>query len=335
MHSSDPLKSSDSCCCYNLCNFTKRKVAQVIFFVYKEEMFSNSLATLQSIVKKNNKYVLCIVGATHGDEPAGVQALEAVAAHFESQEWQIDGIDIFGVVGNPNAFAQNARFVEQNLNRMLQDKHLVDITSPISEVRRGQELSKYFKQLQNEYEKVFVFDVHSVSMSDIQMTLARTQDFESQELLKKISPIKLNFVFQEEYIPGTVSGYASSIGCVGFGIEAGSHASPNAKFVALEIIESFLDEVAKFSTKTISYKNIPTYVEGEPRTYTTIDRIVPRKGFRFTVSPESELFLRKGQVYAFDDEVGDHVAPCDCYMMMPSKNPSEKDLDAGFLCVKS
>jgi len=297
-------------------------------------MFSTSFTNLQPLVKKNNSKVLCIVGATHGDEPAGIHAIETIASHFANEAWNVEGIDIFGVVGNPEAFSQNIRFVEHNLNRMFQDKYLTCTESQASEVKRAQELSGYFKQLQNEYTKVYVLDLHSVSLSDIQMTVCRTQDTESRELLKKICPIKLNFVFEEEHIPGTVSGYTSSIGCVGIGIEAGSHASANAKFVALEIIEALLDEVAAFNTKKVSYKNVPSYLPGDVRTYTTIERIISARGFRFTIEQASELFIGAGSVYGENNQ-GLVIAKQDCYMMMPPKNPSEEDWDAGFLCVKS
>lgn len=297
-------------------------------------MFSTNDNFLQFIVKKDAKKVLCIVGATHGDEPAGVQALQTLSEHIEKKEWDIEGMDVVGILGNPQAFVSNIRFVEKNLNRMFQLEYLEN-ASDTYEARRAKELSGYFKQLQNEYEKVYVFDIHSVSLADTQMTILRTQDFESQEVIKKISPIKLNFVFEEDHVPGSVSGYASSIGCVGFGVEAGSHSSPNAKFVALEMIENFFEAFAQFTTKIISYKNIPVYLEGVARTYTTIERIIPRKGFHFTLEQRSELFLEKGTVFAHDDVIGDQIAPQDCYMMMPSKNPSEKDLDAGFLCLRS
>lgn len=297
-------------------------------------MFFASAVNLQSIVKKNNSNVLCVVGATHGDEPAGVQALEIIATHIRKGDWVVEDLDIVGIVGNPEAYKKNVRFIDQNLNRMFQKKYLDDQESSFYEVRRAQELSSYFKQLQNEYKKVYVLDVHSVSLSDIQMTVYRIGDKESEELIKKISPITLNFAFEEEFLPGTVSGYSSSIGCVGFGVEAGSHTSSNAKLVALEIVESFIDQLARFSSKTISYKNIPTYLPGDVRTYTTVERIIPANGFRFTIEQASELFIPQNTIYGENND-GPVVAKQSSYMMMPSKNPSEKDLDAGFLCVKS
>lgn len=297
-------------------------------------MFSEKNRSLQSLFVSNAPSVVCIIGATHGDEPAGVYALKKLFDHLQNKEWVVQGIDIFGLIGNPDAYEKGVRFIDQNLNRMFQEKFLNNPTNLSLEVVRAREIKGLFVSLKNKYEKVYIIDVHSVSLSDLQMAVYLKDDLESKEIITRISPISLNFAFDEGCVPGSTSECASSIGCTGFAIEAGSHASPNASLVALDIIERFLEDLSVFVEKKISYKNVPYYVPGEKRTYTTLERIIPQNNFRFTIEQASELFLPQGAVFGENSE-GKIITKQDCYMMMPSKVPNEKDFDAGFLCSKS
>lgn len=297
-------------------------------------MFSESSRSLQPLLVQGAQNALCIIGATHGDEPAGVHALQKISEHIQNKDWVIEGLDIFGLIGNPDAYAKNVRFIDHNLNRMFQAQLLDDETNTSSEVMRAREIESYFLDLRNKYKTVYVLDVHSVSMSDIQMGVYIKDDVVSKEIIERISPIALNFAFNEECVPGSTSGCAMRLGCVGFAIEAGSHSSPNASLVALDIIERFIEDIGSFTTKNISYRSVPQYVVGEKRTYTTIERIIPQNNFKFSVTPSSELFLAQGIAFGENND-GAVVAKQDCYMMMPSKIPNEKDFDAGFLCLKS
>lgn len=297
-------------------------------------MFSEKNRSLQPLFVSHAPIALCIIGATHGDEPAGVHALQKISQHIKDQEWVLNGVDVFGLVGNPDAYEKRVRFIDHNLNRMFQDVLLNDSTNISLEVVRAREIKKIFDELKNSYEKVYIIDVHSVSMSDLQMAVYLKNDILSKEILERISPIALRFAFDEQSVPGSTSECAMNTQCIGFAIEAGSHTSSNASLVALDIIERFIDDLSGFVKKTVSYKDRPQYVPGEKRTYTTLERIIPENNFRFTIQQASELFLPQGTVFG-ENNNGKVVAVQDCFMMIPSKVPNEKDFDAGFLCSKS
>ena len=84
---------------------------------------------------------------------------------------------------------------------------------------------------------------------------------------------------------------------------------------------------------SVSFKNKVEY-EGSIRTYTLSAPIKPHQGFVWDLPVASEVFLKAGKQYAHDD-LGAHVAPEDCYILIPSKDPQPEDFDAGFLAIKT
>jgi hypothetical protein len=48
---------------------------------------------------------------------------------------------------------------------------------------------------------------------------------------------------------------------------------------------------------------------------------------------DTDYFIKKDQIFAKSSKKG-YTASQDCYLLMPDKNPSPKDHDAGFLVTK-
>jgi hypothetical protein len=65
--------------------------------------------------------------------------------------------------------------------------------------------------------------------------------------------------------------------------------------------------------------------------YESIGAIKPGPNFKFLVPDVATgTKLSKGQVFAKDDN-GEHIAPQDCYIVVPSRVVKVTDVDAGFL----
>ena len=65
--------------------------------------------------------------------------------------------------------------------------------------------------------------------------------------------------------------------------------------------------------------------------YESIQAIKSHAGFKFLIKDiKTGTKLSKGQKFAGDDH-GDHVAPQDCYVVVPSRVVKATDADAGFL----
>ncbi|MFM7851442.1 MAG: succinylglutamate desuccinylase/aspartoacylase family protein, partial [Flammeovirgaceae bacterium] len=61
---------------------------------------------------------LVVLGAVHGNEKCGTLAIRQAVSKFQTGEWQLQcGKVTFVPICNPEAYAQNKRFYQRNLNR--------------------------------------------------------------------------------------------------------------------------------------------------------------------------------------------------------------------------
>ena len=67
--------------------------------------------------------------------------------------------------------------------------------------------------------------------------------------------------------------------------------------------------------------------------YHSTQMIQPSLGFKFLFPVETGFEVKKGVVYAVDEQ-GEHIAPHDTWLMMPSLEVKPHDQDAGWLCSR-
>ena len=79
---------------------------------------------------------ILFIAATHGNERDSVKVMRQLEKELPKEKYGYNWI-----IGNKKAFAANARFIEQDLNRSAPG----DINSPVYEVRRAAELIEYGK----------------------------------------------------------------------------------------------------------------------------------------------------------------------------------------------
>ena len=77
--------------------------------------------------------LIIVIAALHGNEPAGVQALEMVFEALEHErrdnpDFQFHG-KLIGLIGNTQAYLLRQRYMEQDINRMWNAELLEDIKS--------------------------------------------------------------------------------------------------------------------------------------------------------------------------------------------------------------
>jgi hypothetical protein len=147
------------------------------------------------------------------------------------------------------------------------------------------------------------------------------------EFASKISAIPLHFVFHPEHMPGTLIEAASSRGIRGLIVECGNHYAKQAVETARLHIYKFLIHHHLIDEGNMTQETTPTSITF----YESIQAIKPHAGFRFSIKDiKTGTKLLKGQKFAADDH-GDHVAPQDCYVVVPSRVVKATDADAGFL----
>ncbi len=267
---------------------------------------------------------LVVIGGVHGNEPAGMRAIVRLATLVESGDWK-PTCAIFGLVGHPQAVAANARFITENLNRAFGHATVGTV-----EHARAEEISLWLRALKAAYRKLYVLDLHSVSVGDTRIAIVNDTPGR-RALVDAVSSIPLKLLAPNGVVPGTLLGFVEEIGGAAIAIECGNHESPLGETVAMEHAERMLEHLGVLSTKRTSF--IGVSYEGKSRTYALIEAIKPAVGFTWTIPISSELFVPEGTVFA-TDSTREHVAPTDCYLMMPSKEPLSTDYDAGFLAAR-
>jgi hypothetical protein len=162
---------------------------------------------------------ILMVGGTHGDEPIGVKALEAIESRRDDFDW---------IVGNPRALAENKRFTQEDLNRSAPG----DLRSKIYEERRAAELIR----LSQKYR--YTVDLHGTS-KDTGIFLIVTNPTRANLRLARMLDVE-RVVIWPAITPDLQSPVSEFYPC-GLEIECGPKDSPEVQVQLEQIIEKFLD----------------------------------------------------------------------------------------------
>ena len=171
-------------------------------------------------------------------------------------------------------------------------------------------------------------DLHSVSIGDFRIVVYSTDNPENLRLAMKLSAIPLHFAFHPEHMPGTLIEAAGLNDIGGLIVECGNHYSAQGVETARQHIFNFLVHHHLMDGGNMSPGATPAAITR----YESIQAIKPHADFTFLFKDiETGTRLKKGQKFAKDDH-GYHIAPEDCYVVVPSKVVKSSDYDAGFLC---
>ena len=148
--------------------------------------------------------LLVITAAMHGNEPAGVKALDLLFKMLEVEpitnpDFVYHG-EIIGLIGNLSAFNQKKRYIQKDINRSWLPKHInfiksADISSLSDE---DQEMREILDILGNELsathaEKLYLLDLHTTSSDGI--FCIATNDMESIKIANEIhAPVILGLM---------------------------------------------------------------------------------------------------------------------------------------------
>ena len=102
---------------------------------------------------------LIFIGGLHGNEPAGIEALQHVFNALESNKPDIKG-SILGLAGNPKALEQERRQIDVDLNRIWMEEE----SGEGSEFQDKKELiDTLSSELTSHLDDVIFFDLHTTS----------------------------------------------------------------------------------------------------------------------------------------------------------------------------
>ena len=173
----------------------------------------------------SNGPTLIAVGSLHGNEAAGIRALQRVADKLQELTDQLRGQVVF-LAGNTRAVIDGARFIDSDLNRYWTTENITrnrqkNVDRPLSEDLEQTELLETFDDLfltaRNE---VYVLDLHSTSADGVPFaTVGDTM--RNRHFVQKF-PITI-LLGIEEQLNGTLLEFLNNRGAVTLGFEAGQH----------------------------------------------------------------------------------------------------------------
>jgi predicted deacylase len=268
---------------------------------------------------------MVIVGGIHGNEPAGVAAVQQVLHELQRREMPLRG-RLLGLAGNLRALAQNVRYLERDLNRRWYADHLARLReqprerdSPEDTEQR--ELLDVFDRIDETFDHpLVVLDLHSFSAQGPPFSVFADTLRNRPIAFEMRVPIIFGL---EEAVEGTLLGYLADLGHVAVGFEAGQHEDPRtlenhiaAIWVAL--VAAGLLERAEVPELERCEARLDRAAAGLPRAVEIVYRHAITPADRFRMDPGYENFqaIERGQRLAVDSD-GDIGSPSTGRILMP------------------
>lgn len=252
-----------------------------------------------------------ITGAVHGNEPCGAIALRNLVAKLESKEIKLKRGNLCVIpVCNPEAYAQNIRQTEENLNRAFY--HNDDPQTYEQEV--AQAILPYIDWAD------VVLDLHSFSGQGPAFALLENDDATLKDYVQHVGC--------EYVIPGfaelfkakgidnfnTTQKYAVSVGKLAMTMECGNHESPDSVITAQRVVQKLFDYLDMMDGQfyAVRDKSFPKTIRVKDVIYKTKEGSYTKKWLNFEP-------IAKDTVIARYDDGEELKAPFDCVMIMPGQ----------------
>lgn len=167
--------------------------------------------------------LVCVAGL-HGNEPAGVAALERVFSALEADGEPLAG-GLIGLAGNLAALEAGRRFLDRDLNRMWKERTLAEIRAGARRSREDAELAALDAALAGELgaangHRVFLLDLHTTSGDG--PAFAVLDDSLPNRRFALHFPVPLVLGLEEELV-GTLVFDLSARGVTSLAFEGGRH----------------------------------------------------------------------------------------------------------------
>ncbi len=239
--------------------------------------------------------VVC-TGGMHGNEPAGVLALQNVLRHMQQHHPPFNG-KLVALAGNVAALYRGQRFIDFDLNRMWVPSRVYQLKEGIlgeietAESKEQHELLAVIEaQLAGKFSQAIFLDLHTTSSAGspfglISDTLANRRFAQALG-----TPIILGL---EESIEGTLLNYINDLGHAALGFEAGQHHSASA----LKNHEAAI-WITLVTAGCLPRQAVPHW-RAQCRTLIEARRSLPsffEVRYRHAIKPEDEFVMKPGYV---------------------------------------
>ncbi|MBK8096865.1 MAG: succinylglutamate desuccinylase/aspartoacylase family protein [Planctomycetes bacterium] len=267
---------------------------------------------------------LLVLAGIHGNEPAGVLAVQRVLAHLQQRDVELRG-RVVALAGNLPALADGRRYLARDLNRgwlpaALQALHERDPASDSPEDGQQRDLLRQFERVVTTARGPVVFvDLHTSSADGPPfLCLADTIDNRDLALATGV-PIILGI---EETIDGASLEWFSSRGIVAIAVEGGRHQHPDTVGNHEALLWLLLDHLgmvpAAAAQPERQREHLKKATAGVPAIVEIAHRHAITPADRFAMAPGFSNFqpVQKGTLLAHDQN-GEIRADYDCRMLLP------------------
>lgn len=291
--------------------------------------------------------LLIVIGAMHGNEPAGVEAIDLMVKMLQVEpitnpKFKYSGT-FLGLIGNYKAFKANKRFLRRDMNRMftqdiiayIEDKPLEDLQDEEQEIKEF--LAIINEEIRNtNAEKIILLDLHTTSSSGGIFSIA-TDNPESIRIAVELhAPVITGLL---KGLVGTTLHHFTSenigkdITSVTF--ESGQHNEPLAVNRAIAAITNCMRTIGSVNAEDVENRHdqiLQEYSAELPKVVSLVERygISPEDGFIMKKGYTNFQSIQKGEILAADKN-GPISASASGRILMPLYQEQGEE---GFFIVK-
>ncbi|MDR8392831.1 succinylglutamate desuccinylase/aspartoacylase family protein [Aliifodinibius sp. S!AR15-10] len=286
---------------------------------------------------------IIIFAGIHGNEPAGIDALNNLFANLEDQKEHFKG-KLVGICANQQALFEGVRFVDEDMNRIWFPSIIDKIKRTASEDLKSSERQEIKELLgilkreipdesESEYPVIFV-DVHSFSSQGEMFAITARK----QNHIDLLSSMHVPMIFGiEEALRGTTLRYFQDVGYITFALEGGNHQNKLTVTNNTAALMLLVASAGNLPPRYIpDYKDYKRHLVQEnkqlPSSVKFIYQHIIEDGDDFKMRPGYTNFqpVKKGEWLA-NDVNGQIRAQCDGFILMPLY---QKQGDDGFFIVR-
>jgi len=291
--------------------------------------------------------LLICIGAMHGNEPAGVQALELMFKMLEVEPITNPNFKycgrILGLIGNLKAFKEGKRFLKKDLNRQwtLENVQRIMQSSETALDAEDQELKALLELIRAEIaeyqpEKIILLDIHTTTAYGGIFSIA-TEDPESLRIAVELHAPVIKGMLKG--IKGTSLHYFNTqnfgIETIPIVFEAGQHQEPLSVNRAIAAITNCMRTISAVEAEDVENRHDSLLIEfskGLPKVaeLVTTHSILPKDDFQMKPDYKNFQIVKKGEVLA-SDKNGEIIAVEDGLILMPLYQKQGED---GFFLVR-
>jgi succinylglutamate desuccinylase len=306
--------------------------------------------------EENGPLIICMAGM-HGNEPAGVKALETIFHLLEREpevnpEFKYRG-KLLGILGNVQAYSQRMRMIVKDLNRQWTVENVQRISAHSdnglkAENREMKELLQLITQKINEYQpqRIVLLDLHTTSAKRGIFALA-SDDPESIRIatelhapvitgmLRGIKGTTLHFFTKANLLRALPQIELDHVHVTGVAFEAGQHDDELSVNRCIAAIINCMRSVGAVNSEHVENRHdelLIEYSKDLPKIaeLVKVHTIDPMDRFRMRPGYSNFQPVKKGEALA-DDRHGVIRAPVDGLILMPLYQAQGSD---GFFIIK-